>query len=86
MEPLFASEVAHAVAGMSRRQANGIVVALLEKYENQLRNPPTGQRYQECFDVATGAPSKEFIELHRELKREMADQFGLRFRHASPYL
>lgn len=86
MEPIFINEVAHAVAGMSRREANGIVNALLEKYEDQLRNPPIGQRYQECFDVATGAPSKEFIELHRELKREMADQFGLRFRHASPYL
>ena len=86
MEPLFASEVAHAVAGMSRREANGIVVALLEKYESQLRNPPTGQRYQECFDVSTGAPSKEFVELYREVRREMTEQFGLKLQHASLYL
>lgn len=86
IEPLFSSEVAHAVAGMSRKEANGIVVALLEKYEGKLRNPPVGQRYQECCDIVTGVPSKEFIELYREVRQEMADQFGLRFQHTSPYL
>ncbi|HUV56424.1 MAG TPA: monomethylamine:corrinoid methyltransferase [Dehalococcoidales bacterium] len=86
VEPLFASEVAHAVAGMSRGEANGIVVALLEKYESQLRNPPTGQRYQECFDISTGTPSKEFIELYRQVRQEMTEQFGLKLQHASLYL
>lgn len=86
MEPLFASEVAHAVAGMSRKEANKIVAALLEKYEDKLRNPPTGQRYQECYDMATGKPNKEFIELYREVRREMTDQFGLKFHRASPHL
>ncbi len=86
MDPLFGSEVAHAVAGMSRQEANGIVKALLEKYENQLRNPPIGQKYQECYDVASGKPNKEFIELYREVRQEMVDQFGLQFKHASPYL
>jgi methylamine--corrinoid protein Co-methyltransferase len=86
VEPLFSSEVAHAVAGMSRREANRIVVALLEKYESQLQHPPTGQRYQECFDVSTGTPSKEFIELYRQVRQEMTEQFGLKFQHASLYL
>jgi len=86
MEPLLASEVAHAVAGMSRKEANGIVAALLEKYEDKLREPPIGKKYQECFSMLTGAPSKEFIELYREVRREMTDQFGLRFKHNSPYL
>jgi len=86
MEPLFSSEVVHAVAGMSRKEANGIVMALLEKYEDKLREPPLGKKYQECFNVVTGEPNKEFIELYREVKREMADQFGLKFKHASPYL
>jgi len=86
MEPLFASEVAHAVAGMSRKEANGIVIALLDKYESELQNPPAAQKYQECFDISTGAPSKEFIELYHEVKREMTEQFGLQFQHTSPYL
>ncbi len=85
MDPLLASEVAHAVAGMSRKEANGIVKALLEKYEDQLHNPPLGQKYQECYDVATGKPNKEYIELYREVRREMSDQFGLQFAYVSPY-
>ena len=85
MEPLLASEVAHAVAGMSRKEANGIVVTLLNKYEDKLREPPIGQKYQECCDTATGTPSKEFIELYREVRREMADQFGLKFQGSSIY-
>jgi hypothetical protein len=85
MEPLFASEVAHAVAGMSRKEANVIVSALLGKYEDKLRHPPIGQRYQECFNVATGMPNRKFIELYREVRQEMTKQFGLKFRYASPY-
>ncbi len=85
MEPQFASEVAHAVAGMSRKEANEIVKALLEKYEDRLRDPPKGQRYQDCFEVETGMPGKEFVELYREVKQEMVDQFGLQFKQVSPY-
>ena len=86
VEPLFCSEVAHAVAGMSRKEANRITIALLEKYEDRLRTPPVGKKYQECCDVVTGAPNKEFIELYREVRQEMTDQFGLKFQRSSPYL
>jgi methylamine--corrinoid protein Co-methyltransferase len=86
VEPLLASEVAHAVVGMSRREADGIVKALLEKYESQLREPPVGQKYQECCDPVTGKPKPEFLELYLEIRREMADQFGIRLTSASPYL
>jgi len=85
VEPLFASEVAHAVAGMGRKEANGIVNALLEKYEDNLRDPPKGQRYQDCFDVETGVPSEEFVELYQAVKGEMMDQFGLQFKPISVY-
>jgi len=86
MEPLFASEVAHAVAGMGRKEANAIVVALLEKYEDKLRDPPLGCRYQECFDLATGAASDEFVELYREVRWQMVDEFGLNLPLVSPYV
>ena len=86
MDPLFASEMAHAAAGVSRKEANGIVIALLEKYEDKLREPPIGQKYQECYDVDTGKPNKEFIELYKEVRQEMADQFGLRLPRTSPYI
>jgi methylamine--corrinoid protein Co-methyltransferase len=86
VEPLYASEIAHAVAGMSRKEANGIVNSLLEKYEAKLHEPPTGKRYQECCDIVTGKPNKELLTLYKEIRKEMTDQFGLQFTTASPYI
>ena len=40
MEPRFASEVGHAVTGMTRKQANTIVKKTLDKYERSITNPP----------------------------------------------
>jgi len=86
VEPLLASEVAHAVAGMGRREASDIVEALLGKYESQLREPPAGQRYQECCNPVTGRPNRELLALYMEVRRELTDQFGIQFTSASPYL
>jgi hypothetical protein len=86
MEPIFINHVAHAAAGLTRREANRIVQGLLAKYEDNLRTPPIGKAYQECYDMASGEPIPEFVELHRELKKEMTDQFGLEFSADFRYL
>jgi len=86
MEPIFGSGIAHAVAGMNRKEVNRIVLSLLDKYEGRLHNPPGGRRYQECFDVSTGEPNKEFIEVYREVINELINDFGLRFPAALPYI
>ncbi len=85
LEPLFACEVAHAVAGMSRKEANRIVLGLLEKYEDSLRDPPLGSRYQDCCDVATGTPHKDYLALYREVRRDIASEFGLDLPSVCPY-
>jgi len=86
VEPLLASEVAHAVAGMSRKEANDVVKALLEKYESQLREPPVGKKYQECCDPVTGEPKQELLELYLKIRREITDRFGVKLNSVSPYL
>ena len=86
IEDIFGNGVAHAVAGLSRKEANGIVAALLEKYEDRIANPPSGKKYQECYHEATGAPTRECLDLDREIRREMTDRFGLKFPQTSPYL
>ena len=86
MASFLGTGIAHAITGMSRKEASTIVDILLKKYEDKLPNPPKGQQYQECFDIATGKPSKEFVTLYREVKRKMADQFGLKFLQNIPYL
>jgi len=80
MEPRLASEVAHAVIGMKRTEANEIVNTLLPKYENNLDNPPKGKKYQECYDIKTLEPSREFTELYGGIKKELAG-YGLKFRY-----
>ncbi|UCH70968.1 MAG: monomethylamine:corrinoid methyltransferase, partial [Candidatus Bathyarchaeota archaeon] len=59
IEPRFAAEVAHATAasGIKREDANEIVKHLESLYKDKLSDPPSGTRYQECFDMKTGKPS-----------------------------
>lgn len=77
MEPRFASEVAHAVTGMSREEANSIVKNLLEVYESVLKDAPIGKTYEECWDTEAMTPCREYVELCDEMREQMA-KLGLR--------
>jgi methylamine--corrinoid protein Co-methyltransferase len=68
----FCAELAHTVAGMKADQANELVNLLLEKYENEVENAPTGKRYQECYDLKTGKPSDDYLRLFGDAKDELA--------------
>jgi methylamine--corrinoid protein Co-methyltransferase len=78
--PEFASEIAYAVPGMGRKEANDIVKRLLSIYENQIDHPPVGKRYQESYDIKTGKPFEETTHLYHRMKREIAS-FGFKFRY-----
>lgn len=73
MEPLFASEVAHAAAGLSRADANEMVTQLLPKYEEKLSDPPLGRRFQEAYDWASIEPCQDYVDLSNRVKDELAD-------------
>ncbi len=78
LEPRFASEVAHAAAGMSRAEANEIVKRLLSKYKDRLADPPRGKRLQECYDESLMTPCQEYLELYMRVKDELTG-YGLKF-------
>ena len=80
IEPRFAAEVAHAAAGLKRTDANEIVKTLVKKYVHKIPNAPAGQRYQDCFDVRTGKPSRECVEIYTRVKKELKD-LGLGFKY-----
>lgn len=84
IEPLFAAEVGHSVVGMSRLEANNILVKLLEKYENLLLNPPLGKKYQDCFDIITRQPKDEALKCYKMARRELRDM-GLDYIYPSFY-
>ena len=74
LEPRISGEVAHAVAGMKREDANIIVKDLLGKYEAKLANPPLGKTVHECWDAERRRPTKEFSAVIKGFKRDMADR------------
>ncbi len=80
IEPRFAAEVAHATAasGIKREDANEIVKHLESLYKDKLTDPPSGTRYQECFDMKTGQPSPRCLETYNKVKREL-EELGLEF-------
>jgi methylamine--corrinoid protein Co-methyltransferase len=76
----FMGEVAHASVSMKMNDANEMIKELLSKYEDRIENPPLGKRFQECYDVKTVTPSKEYLDLYTRVKKELEDM-GLEFRH-----
>jgi methylamine--corrinoid protein Co-methyltransferase len=84
MEPLFAGEVGHAVAGMPRPDVNDIVLKLLQKYEDKLNAPPLGIKYQDCFDIASRRPGKEALEFYSQAREELAG-WGIEFKNEPFY-
>ena len=75
MEGRIAGEIAHATAGMSRDAANNIANALLKKYEDvqAKKKAPMGKKFQECYDIKTLTPGKEYLELWEKVKKELED-------------
>ena len=85
IEPYFASEIAHAVAGLGRKKANQIVKALLSKYEDHLEDAPIGSPLQDCMDLETGKINPDFLMLYREVRQELTDEFGIDYKYSSIY-
>jgi len=65
-------EMAEAAARLTRTEANPIALRLLEKYESQLADAPSGDRYQDCYDAETGRPRDAYRKLYDEIKEELA--------------
>ena len=73
MEARIGCEVGHAATGMKRDNANELVNSILSKYEQNLRNPPLGKTFQECYDLETVQPTAEHTTIYKEVKNELQD-------------
>lgn len=78
MEARFGVEIAKAASKLNRVKANELVKRLLERYEGELEAAPTGDRYQDCYDVVTGKPGDDYLRLYDEIMDEMSE-LGLEF-------
>jgi len=71
MEMAGSVELNEACVGMSRTQGNELAKGLLDKYEDGLDNAPAGRKYQDCFDMATGLPCQEYVDLYGAVMGEL---------------
>ncbi len=71
MEMLGSVELIEACVGMKRTQGNELTKELLEKYEDKIDDAPIGKKYQECYDIDTGQPCQEYVDLYGEVKEEL---------------
>ncbi|MFX1261386.1 MAG: monomethylamine:corrinoid methyltransferase [Promethearchaeota archaeon] len=78
IEPMFASEVAYASAGIKRSDANEIVKKIVPKFIDKVPDPPRGKRFQDCCDLVTGEPSEECFDIYHKVKKEVSD-LGIEF-------
>ena len=79
MEMLGSVQINEACVGMSRTQGNELAKELLEKYEDKLDDAPIGKKYQDCYDIDTGLPCQEYVDLYGQVTDELqAMGFGIR--------
>ena len=75
LEVRLMGEVGKAVArqGMTRAQANEIVLKLLGKYEHifQMEDKNKGKRFDEAYDMETVTPIPEWEAMYVEVKEEL---------------
>jgi hypothetical protein len=71
LEARLCGEVAHAVAGMSREQANHLVKQLLAVYQPDLKNNPIGKPFEQVYDVDNVEPTSEWQGLYDEVCAEL---------------
>ncbi|UCG89645.1 MAG: monomethylamine:corrinoid methyltransferase [Candidatus Heimdallarchaeota archaeon] len=78
MEARIGCEVGHAATGLKRTDANELVTHLVSKYEQNLENPPLGYKFQECYDIDIVKPSKKYVNIYNQVKRDL-QELGLKF-------
>ena len=71
--------LAHSVLGMTRAEANELVINLLGHYEDKLADAPEGLKFWECYDLGTLRPTAEHAALYERAHRDLA-AYGVRFK------
>ena len=66
MEARMMGEAAISAAGMDIQEANAVLDNLVSLYERNFSRPPVGKRFQDCYDITSVTPSKEYLEVYEK--------------------
>ena len=73
LEDKLSAEIIKSSGGMKLDQANEIVKNILPKYEGEFKNPPKGKIATDCYDFKSFKPSKEWLEMYDQVRKELTD-------------
>lgn len=73
MEARIMGEASMAACGMSVPEINSIVDNIVSRYEKNYLNPPSGKKFQECYDVDNLVPSSEYLEVYENTLRILSE-------------
>jgi methylamine--corrinoid protein Co-methyltransferase len=76
LETRFIAEVAHAALGLTRQEANDLVLRLLPQYEKTFDDPKRGKPFPEVYDEETIEPKQEWLESYYRV-RDAVIEMGL---------
>lgn len=66
MEARMMGEAAISAAGMDIQEANAVLDNLVSLYERNFSRPPIGKRFQDCYDITSVTPSKEYLKVYEK--------------------
>ena len=73
LEARFMADIAHACEGVSRNEANHMVLQLIEKYEVAHKTVDKGKSFVECYNLETIQPTAEWQGMYKQALSEMED-------------
>lgn len=73
LEARFIAEVSYACLGLTREEANGLVLDMLKHYESTFDNPNRGQPFPEVYDEDTVEPKEPWLETYDQVRRAVID-------------
>jgi methylamine--corrinoid protein Co-methyltransferase len=71
LESRFMAEVAHASAGISRKDADVLVSMLIDNYKDVLDKRPIGKDFRDIYDLVTIQPKPDWMEIYENVKKEL---------------
>ncbi len=75
----FTCAFGHGMAGITRKEANGIILKLMDRYLDRIRDAPLGKPLEQVYDLNTMKPKEELVTLYHETTKELGD-YGIKLR------
>jgi methylamine--corrinoid protein Co-methyltransferase len=73
LEARFNAEVSHAALGMSRQEANGLVLECLEHFEHTMDHPEPGKPFPDLYNTDTVEPGQAWLDVYHQVRDDLIE-------------